>query len=254
MAVVRRVLIVALGIALAAGVVAAMLFLLAPRVSPLPGNPFASQDSLPTWVPPAPLEKAVAPTGPGNSGLADPAWLDRVSSQSGIPRRALAAYAGQAIVQQEHSVCDIGWNTLAAIGEVESHHGTIDASEVGVDGTVSPPIYGIGLHGEGTDSVPDSDGGAIDADPSVDRAVGPMQTIPQTWRNWHSDASGDGVEDPQTIDDATSAAAHYLCRATDQSMGTEAGWSAGILSYNGSQQYLDDVTRWAVRYAEDAAS
>ena len=246
MAVVRRVLIVLLGLVVAAAVVAAIVVFAAPRHARAPST---SGESLPDFVPAAPLERAATPTGPGISGLADAGWLDRVSESTGIPRRALAAYAGQAIVTGEQTVCALGWNTLAAIGEVESHHGSINGSAIGDDGTATPPIYGIGLHGTGTDSVPDSDAGAIDGTAEVDRAVGPMQLIPQSWRNWHTDASGDGVEDPQNIDDAVAAAAHYLCRAAGQAMGEAAGWRAGILAYNGSQRYLDDVIRWSQRYA-----
>ena len=65
----------------------------------------------------------------------------------------------------------------------------------------------------------------IDGDPDIDRAVGPMQLIPQTWRNWHVDGGADGVEDPQNIDDAATAAANYLCRSSI-GMDTEAGWRA----------------------------
>ena len=88
-----------------------------------------------------------------------------------------------------------------------------------------PGIFGIALDGGDDRQHPDSDDGAIDGDPDSDRAVGPMQLIPQTWRNWHVDGGGDGVEDPQNIDDAATAAANYLCRSTD-AMDTEDGWRA----------------------------
>ncbi len=43
------------------------------------------------------------------------------------------------------------------------------------------------------------------------RATGPLQFIPSTWERWGSDGDGDGVADPQDIDDAAYAAARYLC-------------------------------------------
>ena len=149
--------------------------------------------------------------------------------------------------------CGLSWTTVAGIAAVESDHGRHDGSAVGPDGSVVPPIYGVALDGADTAHIPDSDGGTIDGDPEFDRAVGPFQLIPQTWRNWHVDGSGDGVEDPQNIDDAAMAAANYLCRAVT-GMGldftTEEGWRAGVRSYNVSDAYLDSVARHAVRYAE----
>ena len=59
---------------------------------------------------------------------------------------------------------------------------------------------------------------------------GGLQFIPQAWRNWHVDGGGDGVEDPQNIDDAALAAANYLCRAST-AFDTEDGWRAGIRAY-----------------------
>ena len=144
--------------------------------------------------------------------------------------------------------CGLSWNTLAAIGFAESRHGSHDGSSIGADGTVAPGIFGVPLAGGDTELVADSDGGSIDGDTEFDRAVGPMQLIPQTWRNWHTDASGDGVEDPQNIDDAVQATANYLCRASGD-MTTEAGWRAGIAAYNGAESYIRAVAAAGVEYA-----
>ena len=191
------------------------------------------------WAAPAaaPLS-AESPAGPGVADLVDARWVRQAADATGIPERALAAYAGVAIRKTlEMPTCGLSWNTLAAIGDTESDHGRHGGSSVGADGTVTPPIYGIALVGGATDTIPDSDGGEIDGDPEWDRAVGPMQLIPQTWRNWHVDANGDGVEDPQNIDDATTATANYLCRASGD-MATEMGWSAGIAAYNSDPAYI----------------
>ena len=42
-----------------------------------------------------------------------------------------------------------------------------------------------------------------------------MQFIPSTWRTWQTDGDGDGVADPNDIDDAALAAAGYLCQSGD---------------------------------------
>lgn len=186
--------------------------------------------------------------------LADPEWLQAVAAESGIPERALAAYAGVAIRKaQLLPECGLSWTTLAAIGLVESDHGRHGGSSVGADGTVSPPIFGIALDGSSSAHIPDSDDGEIDGDPDFDRAVGPMQLIPQTWRNWHVDGGGDGVEDPQNIDDAVFATANYLCRASGDMVGRD-GWRAGVAAYNSSDVYVQSVADAANRYAEDAVA
>ncbi len=217
----------------------------APTGSPVPGPDYA----LPA---PSPRE-AVEPTGLGVAGLADAAWVGRVASASGIPSRALAAYAGVAIAKaRTMPSCNLGWTTLAAIGLIESDHGRHGGSMVGEDGTVTPPIFGISLDGSSSANIPDSDKGAIDGDAKFDRAVGPMQLIPQTWRNWHVDGGADGVEDPQNIDDAVLATANYLCRASGD-MVSRSGWRAGVGAYNSSDFYVQSVATAANRYAGDAA-
>jgi len=104
------------------------------------------------------------------------------------------------------------------------------------------------LDGQGTAHIPDSDGGAIDGTAEGDRAVGPMQFIPEAWNNWHVDANRDGVDDPQNVFDAALASANYLCRAAGD-VGTRDGWLAGIAAYNPSLEYLNRVADAATRYA-----
>jgi membrane-bound lytic murein transglycosylase B len=203
----------------------------------------------------APLPDAnPADPGPGVVNTAAPAWITRVAAATDIPTTALKAYAGVTLqVAAANPRCELSWNTLAGIGWVESRHGQIHGTTLGTDGTLSPPLYGVALDGNGFALVPDSDGGTIDGDPKGDRAVGPMQFLPESWRNWHVDANGDGVESPQNIFDATMAAAHYLCRAAG-TLGTHDGWDAAVLAYNSSHQYLRDVMDAANRYATDAAT
>ncbi|MEF2978908.1 lytic transglycosylase domain-containing protein [Subtercola sp. YIM 133946] len=202
-----------------------------------------------------PQSPAVAQPGdtpgalPGLAGLADVAWATQVAAETNVSLRAIQAYGGVALAKQtENPGCHLGWNTLAAIGSVESGNGTHADSSVGADGVVTPPIYGPALDGTGFALVPDSDGGAIDGDPTGDRAVGPMQLIPQAWRNWGTDANGDGVADPQNIDDATLATANYLCYAGGD-LSTDAGWKKAVAAYNSATSYAVLVSQAANRFA-----
>jgi membrane-bound lytic murein transglycosylase B len=205
----------------------------------------------PRWAPAPAAPAAAADPGAGIQTLAHPDWVASTAQKTGIPERALVAYAGAALRKaQEMPSCGISWATLAAIGSVESDHGRHGGSHLDADGVAVPPIYGIALDGTSTDRIPDSDGGAIDGDPDHDRAVGPMQLIPQAWRNWHVDADADGTENPQDIDDATLATTNYLCRVS--SMTTEAGWRAAIAGYNSDPAYLAKVATRAVAYAAAA--
>ena len=193
--------------------------------------------------------------GPGISGVIDPEWSSRMARATGIPERALLAYAGAAISANEFKPgCGIGWNTIAAVGEVESDHARHDGSTLDASGTAVPPIFGVALTGGETARIVDSDGGAIDGDAEYDRAVGPMQLIPQSWSNWATDGNGDGVNDPQNIDDAAFAAANYLCRASDNRMSEPEGWLVGIAAYNSAEEYLRAVAVAAQRYLDAATS
>jgi membrane-bound lytic murein transglycosylase B len=213
----------------------------------LPGA--APEPPAPRWVPPASVPVAAATPGPnGIAGLPDPVWVADTARRTGIPERALVAYAGAAMAKaQQMPSCRLSWNTLAGIGRVESDHGRHGGSSIGPDGTVTPPIYGPALDGNGVALIPDSDGGAIDGDPDADRAAGPMQLIPQTWRNWHTDGNADGKEDPQNMEDAVMAAANYLCRSAT-ALDTEAGWRKAITAYNDATTYIDAVARAADAY------
>ncbi|UOE22084.1 lytic murein transglycosylase [Thermobifida halotolerans] len=171
----------------------------------------------------------------------NPEWLDRVSSATGIPHRALQAYAtAQLRLVEEQPDCQVSWPTLAAIGEVESKHGTHTGGEIAADGVTTVRVIGIPLNGSGgTAAIRDTDGGVLDGDTEWDRAVGPMQFIPTTWEIWGTSADG-GEPDPHDIDDAALSAARYLC-ADGRVLTTSQGWWEAILSYNRSQRYGEEV-------------
>ena len=101
---------------------------------------------------------------------------------------------------------------VVGITRIESRHGTYGGARLLANGDVDRRIVGIPLDGtNNTEVITDTDGGQYDGDPVYDRAVGPMQFIPSTWRRWAQDGNGDGVKDPNNIYDAADAAAHYLC-------------------------------------------
>jgi membrane-bound lytic murein transglycosylase B len=232
-------------------IVAFVLVVLAPTAAPEPAEAPPEADA--TWAPPAEPPVAAAEHGSGIQSRVDAAWAEQTAAATGIPVRALVAYAGAAMYKDgQMPECGISWSTLAGVGAVESDHGRHGGSMLDAGGTAVPGIFGIALDGGTTAHVPDSDAGEIDGDPDSDRAVGPMQLIPQTWRNWHVDGGADGVEDPQNIDDAVLAAANYLCRSST-AMDTEAGWRAAVSAYNSSETYLTNVATAAAAYTRLAA-
>jgi membrane-bound lytic murein transglycosylase B len=223
------------------------------------GVAFAYDAGSPRRVPP-PAQPALtgaapaAPAAPARPAAPDPyrpddAWLARVAAQTGIPPRALAAYARAHLrVAAEQPGCRIAWNSLAAIGGVESVHGSVHGSVLGEDGLPRPGILGPVLDGGAFGAVDDTDGGALDGDTTWDRAVGPLQFIPATWLRWAADGNGDGRTDPNQIDDAALAAARYLCHAGD--LADPDTWRRAIFSFNHSDAYVADIANLANVYAE----
>lgn len=185
--------------------------------------------------------------------LPDPAWVKDTAQKTGIPERALTAYAGVAIgLSVVKPDCHLSWNTLAGIGWVESHHGTIFGGKVLPDGNMSEPIFGIPLDGtNNTQALPDFDDGNFDGTAEFDRAVGPMQIVPPTWAAWHSDGNNDGNEDGQNIDDSVLAAGRYLCFSGGD-LSTVKGWQDAIFAYNQVPKYMQDVANKANEYARSA--
>ena len=179
----------------------------------------------------------------------DAQWLTRAAAQTGIPARALRAYvAAAATANASAPRCGIGWNTVAAVGFVESAHGTYGGGSLNTAGQASGPIVGPSLNGAGFAAIPDSDAGVLDGDTRWDHAVGPMQFIPSTWQFAGLDGNGDGKTDPFNIDDAALSAAAYLC-AHGRDLSTAQGWTDAIYSYNQSGPYIRQVRDEATEYA-----
>ena len=179
----------------------------------------------------------------------DAQWLIRAAAHTGIPARALRAYVAAAATANDSALmCGIGWNTVAAVGFVESAHGTYGGGSLNTAGQASGPIVGPSLDGAGFAAIADTDAGALDGDARWDHAVGPMQFIPSTWQLVGRDGNGDGTADPFNIDDAALSAATYLC-AHGRDLSTAQGWTAAIYSYNQSDPYIRQVRAQATAYA-----
>lgn len=204
----------------------------------------------------APDLPELPPADPAGRGelpqVVDSEWLDDTAEATGIPRRPLQAYVGAAAWATEQTPsCGLGWNTLAAIGQVETNHGRVDGTRIQDSGNPSEPIIGVELSGgPGTRMIEDTDDGEYDGDSDYDRAVGPMQFIPQSWATHGRDGNGDRVPDPQNIDDAALSAAAYLC--TGGSLNSPQGWENAVLSYNDSLDYVEAVYGTAQSIAQSA--
>lgn len=185
------------------------------------------------------------------------AWAARLAPALHIPVTALEAYGYAArVAEVENPNCHIAWTTLAGIGQVESHHGTYHHATLLSNGDVRPPIRGVVLDGtNGTMRIIDNAAGidarpgGMDGESDTVRAMGPMQFIPETWREYGVDANNDGVVDVDNIDDAALSAAGYLCwRGKD--LATPRGWITALWAYNDSDAYARAVRDWATAYAD----
>jgi len=190
---------------------------------------------------PAAVEADAANALSGGAGVADGA--------TGIPVTMLAAYRkAEANLAAGKPSCHLPWWLLAGIGRIESGHaygGRVDAN-----GNTRGRIVGIALDGStpGTAVIPDSDGGTWDGDATWDRAVGPMQFLPGSWRYWGKDGNGDGVANPNNVFDAATGAGYLLCSAGDLS--SPATMAQAVLAYNHSAAYVNAVLTWGAAYRD----
>jgi Transglycosylase SLT domain len=173
--------------------------------------------------------------------------------QSGIPSVAVDAYVRAAgRLAAEDPSCGIRWTLLAAIGRVESNHGRFGGAMLRDDGYSTRPIRGIPLDGRPNVAlIRDTDGGALDGDTAYDRAMGPMQFIPSTWRSVGVDADGDGRRDPDNIFDAAYGAARYLC-AGDADLRHRDARAGAVRRYNNADEYVRVVLDLADMYETGA--
>jgi membrane-bound lytic murein transglycosylase B len=192
----------------------------------------------------APASHPAADGGADSVATVDPQWVTTYSVRTGIPAPALTAYADAAL----RAPCNVGWTTLAGIGWVESANGTVGGRQLNTDGLPTTPIRGPSLSGvQGLAAIPRASGHGWQ------QALGPMQFLPSTWHTWATDGDGNGIANPQDVDDAAAAAARYLC-ASGADLQTGGGWSSAVFSYNHSQRYVQAVYDAAETYAQRASS
>lgn len=173
-----------------------------------------------------------------------------------IPMVAYEAYqAASAAAPGVAPGCAVDWTVLAGIAQMESAHGRFEDGEVASNGDVRPPIRGAALDGTGgTRAVPDTDAGALDGDSRWDRAMGPMQFIPSTWRSLGRDGNGDGVADPDNLYDAALAAAAHLCLLAPGDYADRGDLRDALVVYNESGRYAEEVLAWIERYRTEPLS
>jgi hypothetical protein len=109
----------------------------------------------------------------------------------------------------------LSWTVLAAIGQIESDHGT-------------------------------------NMGPSSAGALGPMQFLPSTWKIWGTDGFGE-TGPPNIMDpfDAVPSAARMLCAAGAAAGGQQL--RQAIFDYNHATWYVDEVLTLAGEYAREFA-
>ncbi|GAA4752396.1 lytic transglycosylase domain-containing protein [Gordonia alkaliphila] len=211
------------------------------------------QPDIPEGIPPGPgvQQPYIDINQPGRTADKMREWAEPIAEATGIPVTSLEAYGNAAEIQrQQHPECGLAWTTLAGIAGVESKHGEHRGAEVAANGDVRPEIRGMALDGtKGNWEIRDSEGGKLDGDTVYDRAMGPFQFIPETWQRFGVDANGDGVADPDNIDDAALSAARYLCVSAGGDMTTPAGWEKAVLTYNNSMSYVIRVRNHANAYS-----
>src|SRR5215207_168968 len=202
-------------------------------------------------------QAAVRQAAAGAGATATPAGWVAPPGGPAIPALTLRAYREAAAWAAGFDPgCRLPWTILAGIGRIESNHGLFGgaATRFSAAGTVSPRITGPPLDGNGVAAIPDSDGGRWDGDATWDRAVGPMQFIPTTWRSLGRDGNGDRVADPNNLFDAAVSAAGYLCLGGVGDLSDPARLRQAIYSYNHSWAYVDTVLGWARLYEGGVAT
>lgn len=221
--------------------------------SPIPATPTATTEPAAPAAPeivPAPAAEAPVLVSPAPAPEPKPAPQPAPLPDGplGIPGINFAAYkAAEHIMAERNPGCGISWQQIAGIGRVESSHA--NGGKADDRGNLLEPIIGLPLNGSlpGQAVIWDTDGGALDGDPVYDRAVGPTQFIPTTWKQYGIDGNGDGVADPQNLFDAAASTANYLCDGTD--MRNLASATRAILRYNNSMAYVANVAAWSLAYS-----
>ena len=175
------------------------------------------------------------------------AWASGTAPNGVTPERlssvVLDAYTRAAALAPER--CHLTVPLLAAIGQVES--GNLVGRALDASHRATPAIVGPRLDGGAFKAVRDTDKGQLDGDRKFDRALGPLQFLPSTWRAVGVDLDDDGTRDPQSIYDAAGGAMVYLC-GEGRDLADDGDLRDAVLSYNRSQAYLAQVLRWKATF------
>jgi hypothetical protein len=175
----------------------------------------------------------------------------RPDAVNGIPRGVFPAYrratANLAVLRPD---CGLTWPLLAAIGKVESGHAS--GGRVDVAGTTRGKVLGPVLNGRGGNGrITDTDKGRYDGDLVWDRAVGPMQIVPEVWNEFGADGNGDGFRNPNNVYDAVTTVAVYLC-AEGADLKSPRDLVASLLRYQHSMDFVATVLKWMGVYSKNA--
>lgn len=173
------------------------------------------------------------------------------SGAAGIHSVVFSAYlAAEASASTVTAGCAVDWPVIAGIWKVESGHATFGGATVDASGRVTPPIYGPVLDGSvpGTQAIADTDGGVLDGDPAWDRAVGPAQFLPTSWRSYGRDGNRDGTADPHNVYDAALSTVAYLCLRTPGDYHQPEHLARALFGYNASAEYVEEVAGWVTYY------
>ncbi|WP_051325580.1 lytic transglycosylase domain-containing protein [Glycomyces tenuis] len=199
---------------------------LTPEDAPAPGLPVETDEAADGGA--SPSDAATSPIGEAVNDI--DTWA-RGLAHLGIPERALVAYGRAELVSGvQNPGCNLSWTTLAGIGATETSHGTTGGNRITADGTTLTPIVGPEYNEQG-----------------------PMQFLETTWEVWAADGNGDGVEDPHNIDDATVAAANYLCTG-GRDLTDPADWYDAVHSYNPVDVYVQKVYTRADDYGQKSTA
>ena len=218
-----------------------------PAIQPSPGDP-GIDGSTPKVLQGPPT---VGPDTPAAGARSQPG-ADTVADARGIPATVLDAYRrAEARLAASRPGCRLWWPVLAGIGKVESDHAR--GGDVGPDGTTTTPILGPLLDGSGGSGAIHNTFGTFWAQSGPwARAVGPMQFLPSTWRQWGQDGNDDGRADPSNVYDAALAAGFYLCNGNPD-LADESQLEQAVYGYNHSWDYVHTVLAWARFYASGAS-
>jgi hypothetical protein len=169
----------------------------------------------------------------------------------GIPPIVFSAYLdAESNADTVADGCQVPWPVVAGIWKVESNHATQPGHTINPAGTITPPLYGPILDGStaGAAIIGDTDQGVLDANPTWDRAVGPGQFLPGSWRAYGQDGNDDGVVDPQNVYDAALATVAHLCIASPGDYTNPRDLERALRRYNNSPEYVATVRGWIDYY------